>query len=217
MDCCGKAQKGRHAAGEDPVKRDQILDGAGRVFIEKGFDAASMNDITRAANVSKGTIYVYFENKEELFEALIERERGELFSELPSMLDGDGTTREKLARYGVALARLITSDIVMRAQRIVIAMADRKPTLGSRFYEQGPLKGKAFLAAFLQKETEEGRLAIDDAELAAYQFADMCMSGIFRPRLFGHMPKPPTQAEIERSVGGAVEVFMRAYATRMGA
>src|SRR5690349_16872873 len=58
--------RGRPAAGQDPAKREQILEGARRVFIEMGFDAASMNDITRAAGVSKGTIYVYFANKEEL-------------------------------------------------------------------------------------------------------------------------------------------------------
>ncbi len=68
-------QGGRRAAGEDPVKREQILDGAKRVFMEQGFDAASMNDITRAAGVSKGTIYVYFQNKEDLFGELIQRER----------------------------------------------------------------------------------------------------------------------------------------------
>ena len=45
---------GRHAAGEDPAKRAQILEGARQVFMNVGFDAASMNDITRAAGVSKG-------------------------------------------------------------------------------------------------------------------------------------------------------------------
>lgn len=53
---------GRFAAGEDPAKRRQILDGAKRVFMRMGFDAASMNDVTREAGVSKGTLYVYFGN-----------------------------------------------------------------------------------------------------------------------------------------------------------
>lgn len=207
---CGKV--GRHAAGQDPAKRDQILDGAQRVFTAKGFDAASMNDITREANVSKGTIYVYFENKEELFEALIDRERSHLFDNLPGLLGGDGSTAEKLRRYGAALTRLITSDPVMRAQRIVIAMAERKPELGARFYAQGPQRGKALLVQFLQDEVTAGRLAIEDAELAAFQFAEMCMAGIFRRRLFAHMSAPPTAEEIARSVEGAVTVFMRAYA-----
>ena len=75
------------AAGQDPVKRKQIIDGARRVFIDMGFDAASMNDITRAAGVSKGTIYVYFANKEELFEALIECERQTIFANLYDALE----------------------------------------------------------------------------------------------------------------------------------
>lgn len=44
---------GRHAAGEDPAKREQILEGARRAFLSQGFDAASMNDITREAGVSR--------------------------------------------------------------------------------------------------------------------------------------------------------------------
>ena len=53
-------------------KRRQIIDGAGRVFLAQGFDAASMGAIAREAGVSKGTLYVYFKSKEELFEAIVE-------------------------------------------------------------------------------------------------------------------------------------------------
>ena len=59
---------------EDSAKRRQILAGARGVFLAQGFDAASMNDIARAAGVSKGTLYVYFDNKEQLFEAIVEEE-----------------------------------------------------------------------------------------------------------------------------------------------
>ena len=68
-------RRGRPRAGHDPVKRRQIIDGARRVFINMGFDAASMKDITREAGVSKGTLYVYFENKERLFAAIVDEER----------------------------------------------------------------------------------------------------------------------------------------------
>src|SRR4029079_17432894 len=62
-------------AGQDPRKRQQILAGARKVFHENGFDAASMHDIARAAGVSKGTLYVYFENKERLFLDLVAEEK----------------------------------------------------------------------------------------------------------------------------------------------
>src|SRR5437762_1301306 len=51
-------------------KRRQIIDGARDVFLAQGFDAASMSDIARKAGVSKGTLYVYFDSKEALFQAI---------------------------------------------------------------------------------------------------------------------------------------------------
>jgi AcrR family transcriptional regulator len=80
---------GRWAAGEDPAKRKQILDGARRVFMKLGFDAASMNDVTREAGVSKGTLYVYFANKEELFTAMIESERAAFVASMRTALAED--------------------------------------------------------------------------------------------------------------------------------
>src|SRR5580692_4591619 len=62
------------AGDEDSSKRRQILDGAGKVFMDLGFDGASMGEIARAAGVSKGTLYVYFADKSRLFEAIVEEE-----------------------------------------------------------------------------------------------------------------------------------------------
>src|ERR1700740_2399648 len=59
---------------EESSKRRQILDGARRVFLELGFDGASMGEIARVAGVSKGTLYVYFADKHHLFEAIVEQE-----------------------------------------------------------------------------------------------------------------------------------------------
>ena len=56
----------RLAGEEGNSKRRQILDGARKVFMNLGFDGASMNEIARAAGVSKGTLYVYFADKNRL-------------------------------------------------------------------------------------------------------------------------------------------------------
>ena len=150
QDMLDSLRRGRPAAGQDPAKRQQIIDGARRVFIDMGFDAASMNDITREAGVSKGTIYVYFASKEELFEALIEEERCAIFNDLYQALEQAGDVRDTLIRFGVALATKITSEKVTRAQRTVIGICERIPELGARFYERGPKHGHAKLMAFLK-------------------------------------------------------------------
>ena len=61
-------------ADEESAKRRQILDGARQVFLDLGFDGASMGEIARVAGVSKGTLYVYFADKHHLFEAIVEQE-----------------------------------------------------------------------------------------------------------------------------------------------
>jgi AcrR family transcriptional regulator len=54
----------------ESAKRHQIMEGARAVFLAEGFDAASMGGIARKARVSKGTLYIYFDRKEQLFEAI---------------------------------------------------------------------------------------------------------------------------------------------------
>src|SRR5215510_14292756 len=54
----------------DSAKRRQIIEGARQVFLAQGFDGASMGKIAREAGVSKGTLYVYFASKEDLFQVV---------------------------------------------------------------------------------------------------------------------------------------------------
>src|ERR1700676_5176791 len=64
-----------HLVGDAAMsKRRQILDGAREVFLDLGFDGASVGEIARSFGVSKGTLYVYFADKNRLFEAIVEEE-----------------------------------------------------------------------------------------------------------------------------------------------
>src|SRR3954453_21355599 len=84
-------------AEEDSSKRRQILDGARKVFMNLGFDGASMGEIARSAGVSKGTLYVYFADKNRLFEAIVEQEQLEQGKELFNLdpaRDAETTLRE---------------------------------------------------------------------------------------------------------------------------
>lgn len=205
---------GRRAAGEDPAKRAQILDGAKRVFMERGYEAASMNDVTRAAGVSKGTIYVYFENKEDLFGSMIERERQRLTERVGHALDGGRPLAETLREFGILFATHITADETIRAMRMVIAANHRLPALCSRFFSTTPINPVSVLQHYLDARMAAGTLFCDDTTRAARQFIDMTTVGLFKPRLFGAMEAPPDAAEIERNVASAIRVFLAAYAVR---
>ena len=202
---------GRHAAGEDPLKREQILDGAKRIFMGKGFDAASMNDVVRESGVSKGTIYVYFQNKEDLFAALIERERGKFVNSMRSVLEEGQDLESTLFRFGVTFCRHLTNDDVICSMRSVIGVIDRMPNLARRFFSSEPVNVRVVLRDYLEKQAAAGVAVIEDADLAARQFIELSSGTYFKFRLFGEIKEPPPRAEIEYVIGSAVRVFMAAY------
>jgi len=203
--------RNRRVAGADPEKRHQILEGAHAVFTARGFDAASMNDIAAAANVSKGTLYVYFEDKEHLFVALIEREREKQKQGMYEALAEEPDLNQALMNFGTGLVRLLTNPFALSAHRIVLGVAERMPDLGREFYERGPMQGAQQLAAFLARRVAQGELAIADPALAAAQFVDLSQSTLMRPRLFNAERTPPSEDEIAHVVGEAVATFMARY------
>jgi len=197
-------------AGRDGgAKRRQIMDGARTVFLSAGFDGASMNDVTRAAGVSKGTLYAYFNSKDELFEAIIRAEYGQTAEKLCAF-KREGDPRAMLTDFGIRLIKRLTEPSHMALARVVIAAAEKFPNIGRTFFESGPLYGATRLAAELAALDRAGALKIPNAERAAWQFVDLCQSYVYKRALF-RVVESVTPEEIEEAVAAGVEVFLKAY------
>ena len=201
------------AGADGGAKRRQIMDGARTVFLSDGFDGASVNDVARAAAVSKGTIYAYFESKEQLFEALIREDRSQQAERMCRFPREPGNPREFLADFGRRLIKMMTRPEMIAQLRVVIAATGKFPRLGRAFYEAGPCYGVSKLAEQLRALDASGALEVGEPERAARQFIDLCKSGVFNAVLFGAVESVPPK-EIEASVNAAVEVFMRAYGAK---
>jgi AcrR family transcriptional regulator len=200
-------------AAEDNAKWRQIVDGARSVFLARGFDAASMGDIAKEAGVSKGTLYVYFKNKEELFAAIVQQECGSQAEAAFPLDNNDSDVEGVLNRIGVQFINFMCQPDKASSLRIVIAIADRMPEIGKKFYETGPAHGIERLTGYLEAQVRAGRLVIEDCEVAAAQLIDACQATLFKPVLFNFAP-PPTLDRIRYVVGIAVHAFMAAYRKR---
>src|SRR3979411_1136763 len=176
---------------EDSAKRRQIMDGARAVFLAQGVDAASMGEIARAAGVSKGPVYFYFENKEQLFEAIVHQQCQTQAEGLFALDPNDGDVEAVLTRLGVGLVNFLCQPGKASPLRTVIAIADRMPEIGKQFYESGPACGIAMLASYIQRQVDAGTLVVEDCEVAAAQFIDASPSTLFKPVLFNFAPPPP--------------------------
>ncbi|MFO1168990.1 MAG: TetR/AcrR family transcriptional regulator [Rhodoblastus sp.] len=197
----------------DSAKARQILDGARRVFLAEGFDAASMNDIARVAGVSKGTIYSYFASKDALFAALVREDKRQQAEQLSIYDDLNGPIEEVLPRVAFALMDLILEPAHIAQTRTVTAVAARFPEIGRAFYEAGPEYGHRRIAAWLERRAAKGELAIENFELAAEQFFNLAQGVLFKKMLFAGQPKPPAE-EIRATVEAASQVFLKAYRAR---
>jgi len=195
---------------EDRTKRRQILNGAREVFLTMGFDAASMGEIARKAGVSKGTLYVYFTSKEQLFEAVTHEERAAQFECLFRFDTDHHDVEAALTRLGRGLNKFLCRPGGLSPLRTVISISERMPEIGRQFYETGPMQGIATLRRYLENEVATGALAIDDCEVAAAQFLDSCLSTTFKPLLF-NAADPPTAEHIDHVVAIAVRTFLAAY------
>ncbi|GJE29374.1 TetR/AcrR family transcriptional regulator [Methylobacterium organophilum] len=201
---------GAARAAAESDKRRQILEGARQVFMAFGFDGASMGEIARAAGVSKGTLYVYFASKEDLFEALtLEQKRGlaeALFKLDPEDPDVRGALTQLAETYLSELAKPQHISLV----RMVIGATEKFPRFGQAFYEAGPACGIGRLTDYLDRQVAAGRLRKADTELAAKHFLHLCQAGLLTRLLFA-AGGPPTRAEMEQRVGEAVRVFLAGY------
>ena len=197
-------------ADDDSAKRRQIIEGARAVFLAQGFDAASMNDIARAAGVSKGTLYVYFRHKEELFEAIVEQECEAQAEGIFDLNPDDHDVAAVLTQLGNAYVGFLCRPEKASAIRTVIAIAHRMPELGRKFYESGPAKGIAQLTDYIAAQVEAGVLAVEDCQIAAAQLMEAYQAMLFKSMVFNFAPAP-TSIQIERVVRIAVSAFLAAY------
>ncbi len=194
----------------DSTKRRQIMEGARDVFLARGFDAASMGEIAREAGVSKGTLYVYFDSKEKLFEAIAHEVCGGQAEAVFCLDPADHAIEAVLTRLGRGFVGFLCRSGSMSPLRTIISIAERMPEIGTRFYEAGPGEGVRKLSAYLEAQVEAGVLEIEDCEVAAAQFLESCLATILKPLLF-NAADPPTDARRDHVVAIAVRTFLAAY------
>ena len=193
-------------------KLDQVLQGAREVFVRMGYERASVDEIARVANVSKATLYSYFPDKRHLFTEVYRTEILRLADDAVELTCG--TPPEKALREaGRRMIEYLMSDFAIAMYRICINETPRFPEIGQAFYESGPELGRARLGAYFREAQARGQLQIDDVDLAADQFFQLCQATICDRRLCAVQTRF-SEDEIMRVVDGAVAMFMARYGVR---
>jgi AcrR family transcriptional regulator len=170
----------------------EILDAALKVFAHKGFAAARMDDIAKEAGVTKGTIYLYFENKEAVFKSLVREAVGTTISNVAVVVQShEGSARELLR---LALTRvgqlLIDSDKVV-LPKIVISESSNFPWLAEFYRFEIIEKGLQLLMSLIERGIAQGEFRrLPPAHVARLCVAPVLLSAIWRVT-FSHLDAEP--------------------------
>lgn len=191
-------------------KFDQVLAGAKEVFMAQGFEGASVDDIARVAGVSKATLYSYFPDKKLLFLEVASEECRVQATLFDTDVDDSMGPREVLRTEAQRMMDLLYSEFGINVFRICVAESDRFPEIGRQFMESGPMVWRARMIQYLKEAVQRGQLAIEDFDLAADQFAEMCKAMLHQIAVFGGSAAV-TEPEKERVREGAIETFMARY------
>lgn len=194
-------------------KFDQVLEGARMVFLRDGYEGASVDEIAHVAGVSKATLYSYFPDKRLLFLEAAKSECARQSEEADTMFSRVAPVREVLTYVGERITAFMFSDFGQAMFRIAVTEAARFPELGREFYESGPLLLRARLAGYLREAAARGELRIDDFDLAADQFAELCKADIHARLLYG-VTRKLAPRDARRTVDGAVTMFLACYGTQ---
>ena len=193
--------------GPNVSKYTRIIDAAVDEFQEKGFAAASMDRVSARAEVSKRTVYKYFESKDNLFRSIV-GVLSERFADLQHIrYDPARPVRDQLTDLARAEGRLLTSPEVMSMARMVISETLRNPELAEA--TQGKIDKSAVFVDMLQCASEDGTLRVANPAEAAQEFVALLKAKAFWPVIFG--APLVSDARMEEIVESSVEMMMRRY------
>jgi TetR/AcrR family transcriptional repressor of mexJK operon len=193
----------------DRTKDQAILDGARLCFFERGFAAATMEEVAARAGVSKVTVYKRFEDKEGLFEAVVRREMTVMEEAFEAWPYSDGSLAERLNAFGSILLRFLYSAEHRLLDRMLAHDLKHSPEMARRFFNAGPGACRARLAAMLAEAAARGEIAIDDPLLAAADVSALWSGFIPKEVEFAITP-PVDGALIDERVRRGTRLFLKA-------
>ncbi len=191
-------------------RRNEILDAALAVLMERGYRDANMLEVARRASASKETLYTWFGDKQGLFDALIRRNAAAVGAVVDRHLEGDLPVERALAEFGEALLGLLLGDDAVAINRAAVSEAASDPTLARTLASAGRDSVLPGFVRLLRRHAEQSRLTFADPERAAEDFLGLLLGDAQVRRLLGIAPAPPA-AEIAMRAAHATRGFLRLY------
>jgi AcrR family transcriptional regulator len=160
------APRWRRRKGARP---QEIIAAALEVFAERGFAATRLEDIAAKAGVTRGTLYLYFPNKEELFKAMVRQSILPILATAEGLLAAsDEPTPELLRKLVMTFPERVIGSSVSAIPKLVIAEARNFPDLARFYLEEVIQRGRRLVRALVQRGIDRGEFREVDMDHILY-------------------------------------------------
>ncbi len=151
-------------------------------FSNNGFAATRLEDIAARAEISKGTIYRYFKDKNELFHAVMLAQTSSTFGQIDQAVDNfGGTTRELIVQIFKVIHSSVVHGNMHIILRIILSEGRNFPDLAGHYYQQGIAKGQRILEKVIKRGILRGEIRKGAASnLPIVIFAPALMAAIWK-------------------------------------
>ncbi len=185
------------------ARPQQILEAAFQVFGARGLHQATLDDVARAAGITKGTIYLYFPSKADLFIAMLKARVNHIMPAVEASADGGAapTARQQLSSLGCRLYQFFRSRAYLTMYRTVVSEAARFPEAAALLYREGILPANRRLAEVIRRGVATGEFRRVDPMIAARAFVGMFqVFAVSQGLLGGQRIFPVADAKVVRTV-----------------
>jgi len=159
------------------ARPQELLASAIELFVERGFASTRLEDVARRAGVSKGTLYLYYANKEDLFKAVVRQTILPMIDDAEaSVAEFDGHSTELLRQIILSWWRRIGSTKASGISKLILAEADNFPELARFYQEEVMTRRMRMISNMLERGVRRGEFrAVDVPQTAQVLIAPLLM------------------------------------------
>lgn len=196
-------------------KRSAILSIASGIFLKRGYQGASINEMSRQSGISKETFYRYFKNKEQLFLAVIDKEL-ESYWEGLSLLDyveKDESALRTLSHVGMELIKYLVSERTMALRALIFNECARHQKIGKTYYAQGPERAYKAMKKYFDRQKKKGVRWRLGSRVLAENFVSLLLHKVTLEQQC-RVKKRPNNREIKKITDNVARNFIEIYQER---
>ena len=193
------------------ARPDEILDAALHVFGEQGCARTRLEDVAKRAGVSKGTLYLYFKSKEDLFREMARARVGATVAEAEEFVRNfEGSTRELLKVFITRYWAKMNEPEKVRLARVVLFELTSFPELARFYFQEVMLRMRNLIQSVIERGIQRGELRQVDAGFAARALQTLCVQLAQAQHNFGpYDPHPLSQDQV---LSGLLDLYLHALA-----